>query len=151
MANKPCFRQSLFIILSSLLYMENRNHVSHGNKHILKCLILHKGRIIWSWGSWGHCSTSSLSKMPTNSSFSALNFNLDFSEIQINFVNNLVEKAFLLRAGLRAKHSTEQKLRDQAFKELLLGFKVQLWHVLVLWSWASYWISVKQGVNHTSA
>lgn len=35
-------------------------------------------------------------------------------------------EGFLLRAGLKAKDRTEQRLRDQAFKEVLLGFKVQL-------------------------
>lgn len=35
-------------------------------------------------------------------------------------------EGFPLRAGLRSKTQYRAKLRDQAFKEVLLGFKVQL-------------------------
>lgn len=139
-------------------YLENRNHVSHGNKHILKCLILHKGRIISSWGPWGHCTTSRLSKMPTNSSFSALNFNLDFSEIQINFLNNLVKKANGRLSNGRPScwgQGLKQKtVQSRSWETRLSGKRSRIQSPALtrisLWSWASYRISVKQGVNCTS-
>lgn len=41
-----------------------------------------------------------------------------------------VIEGFLMRAGLEAKDSLEQRLRDQAVKEVYRGFKFQLFMIM---------------------